>query len=78
MSTLEKLIALGAQVAAGDVILKNKLVGTLRNGEFYPTELGLEQAEIEEAVIKTETKRPRAKAKAEADAGDDADVTIDV
>lgn len=78
MSNLEKLVAQGAQVVAGDVILKNKLVGTLRNGEFYPTAHGIEQADVEDAVIKTEVKKP-AKAKAKSDvAVDDSDVTIDV
>lgn len=75
MSTLDKLIALGATAVGGDLVLKHKSMGQFRNGEFYPTIDGLAMAEIEEAVIKTETLKPSKKAKAESVTDD---ITIEV
>lgn len=76
MSTLDKLIAMGAQAVGGDLILKHKSMGQFRNGEFYPSIDGLAMAEIDDAVIKTETvKSSRKKAAVEAVTDE---VTIDV
>lgn len=77
MSTLDKLIAMGATAVGGDLILKHKSMGQFRNGEFYPSIDGLAMAEIDDAVIKTETTKTTRKKAAEPVAVAD-DVTIDV
>jgi hypothetical protein len=77
MSTLDKLVAMGAQAVGGDLVLKHKSMGQFRNGEFYPSAEGLAMAEIDDAVIKTETtKTTRKKAADAAPAADE--ITIDV
>jgi len=76
MSTLDKLIALGAQAVGGDLILKHKSMGQFRNGEFYPSLDGLAMSEVEDAVIKTETAKPSKKAKAAEPASEE--ITIEV
>jgi hypothetical protein len=75
MSTLDKLIAMGAQVVGGDLILKHKSMGQFRNGEFYPSIDGLAMAEVDDAVIKTETVKSTKKKAAEPVAEE---ITIDV
>lgn len=77
MSTLDKLIAMGAQAVGGDLILKHKVMGQFRNGEFYPSIDGLAMAEIDDAVIKTETAKTTRKKAAETVAAAD-EITIDV
>lgn len=77
MSTLDKLIAMGAQAVGGDLILKHKSMGQFRNGEFYPSLDGLAMAEIDDAVIKTETVKTSRKKAAEPVAVAD-EITIDV
>ena len=76
MSTLDKLLAMDAQVVGGDLILKHKVMGQFRNGEFYPSIDGLAMAEIDDAVIKTETAKTSKKAKAAEPVADE--ITIDV
>jgi hypothetical protein len=77
MSTLDKLIAMGATAVGGDLILKHKSMGQFRNGEFYPSIDGLAMAEIDDAVIKTETvKTSRKKAAEPAPVAEE--ITIDV
>jgi hypothetical protein len=55
MSTLDKLLALGASAVGGDLIYKHKSLGQFRNGDFYPSAEGLALAEIDDVVIKSET-----------------------
>jgi hypothetical protein len=75
MSTLDKLIAMGATAVGGDLVLKHKSMGQFRNGEFYPSIDGLAMAEIDDAVIKTETVKTSRKKAAEPVAEE---ITIDV
>lgn len=75
MSNLDKLIERGAQAVGGDLILRHKLVGQFRNGDFYATEEGLLELEIEEVVAKP--KRKKAEDAAPAVEGAE-DVTIEV
>jgi hypothetical protein len=77
MSTLDKLIAMGATAVGGDLILKHKSMGQFRNGEFYPSIDGLAMAEIDDAVIKTETVKTTRKKAVEPVAVAD-EITIDV
>lgn len=58
----DKLIALGAHSVAGDIMWKNKVLGSVRNGVFVPTDEGsaVLTQDIEDAVVKTEVRlRPR-------------------
>lgn len=67
MSNLDKLIAKGAYSCAGELLFKNKVMGKLRDGEFYITEEG--QAELEIDDVEVKEVKPRAKkAKVEVDA----------
>lgn len=75
MSTLDKLIAMGATAVGGDLVFKHKSMGQFRNGEFYPSLDGLAMAEIDDAVIKTETVKTSRKKVAEPAADE---ITIDV
>ena len=73
MSNVDKLLALGAEIVAGDVLWKHKVLGRFRNGEFIPTEEGLKALEIEDAVeVKPKPKRAKAEAK-----DDEPEVNID-
>ena len=61
MSNVDKLLALGAEVVAGDVLWKHKVLGRFRNGEFVPTEEGLKALDIDDAVeVKPKSKRASA------------------
>lgn len=77
MSNLDKLLERGAQVVGGDLILRHKVVGNFRNGDFYATEEGLLELETVEVVVK-EVKPKGKKAAAEAPETPEGDVTIDV
>jgi len=62
MNDADKLIALGAHSVAGDIMRKNKVLGSVRNGVFIPTDEGsaLLAQDIEDAVVKPEVRlRPR-------------------
>lgn len=73
MSNVDKLLALGAEVVAGDVLWKHKVLGRFRNGEFIPTEEGLKALEIDDAVeVKPKPRRAKAEAK-----DDEPEVSID-
>ena len=73
MSNVDKLLALGAEIVAGDVLWKHKVLGRFRNGEFIPTEEGLKALDIDDAVeVKPKSKRAKAEAK-----GDEPEVSID-
>lgn len=79
MSNLDKLLAKGAEVCAGSVILRHKELGTVRNGEFYINADGLAELAIEDVVEVKEIKKPaKAKAKADEVPAAEGDVTIDV
>lgn len=75
MSNLDKLLERGAQVVGGDLILRHKVMGQFRNGEFYASEDGLLELEVEEVVAKPKRKKAE-DAAPEAPAADD--VTIEV
>lgn len=79
MSNAEKLIAKGAQIVGGDLILRHQVVGMYRYDDFILTPEG--QAELEitdvDVVEVKEVKKPRAK-KAEESAASTDDVTIEV
>jgi hypothetical protein len=79
MSNLDKLLERGAQVVGGDLILRHKVVGNFRNGDFYCTEEGLLELDTVEVVAK-EVKAPKAKkaAASETPEAPEGDVTIDV
>ncbi len=79
MSQIDKLLALGAYSCCGDLMWKNKVLATLRDGEMHLTDEGkaVLAADIEDVVIKSETKKPRAK-KAEDGVAADDDVALDV
>lgn len=80
MSNLDKLLERGAQACGGDLILRHKVVGQFRNGEFYVTEDGLLELDTVEVVAK-EVKAPKAK-KAKDEVQEtpavESDVSIDV
>lgn len=65
MSDLQKLLDLGADVVAGDVIWKQKSLGRIRDGAFYPNENGLEALQIDDVPVRmvTETAAPTPAAK---------------
>lgn len=52
MSQEQELLARGAELVTGDLILNRKTVGRYRNGNFYPTEDGLAELEIVEVEAK--------------------------
>lgn len=76
MSNLDKLLERGAVAVGGDLILKNKLMGQFRNGDFYATEEGLLELEVEDVVAKP--KRKKADAAPETPEAPADDVTIEV
>lgn len=54
MTNEQKLLALGAESVGGDLILRHKVAGRYRNGDFFVTEDGLKmlQAEsVEDATV---------------------------
>jgi hypothetical protein len=73
MSNVDKLLALGAEIVAGDVLWKHKVLGRFRNGEFIPTEEGLKALDIDDAVeVKPKSRRAKVEAK-----DDELEVSID-
>ena len=64
MSDLEKLIAKGAYSVAGELVFKNKVMGKLRDGEFFVSDDGMAELQIED--VEPKEVKPRAK-KAKAD-----------
>lgn len=73
MSNVEKLLAKGAQIVGGDLILRHQVVGMFRYDDFIITPEGEAELEIIDVVVKEE-KKPRAK---KADTPTD-DVVIEV
>lgn len=76
MSNVEKLLAKGAQIVGGDLILRHQVVGMFRYDDFILTPEGEAELEITDVVVK-EVKKPRAK-KVEDAPGVVDDVTIEV
>lgn len=76
MSNVDKLLAKGAQIVGGDLILRHQVVGMFRFDDFILTPEGEAELEIVDVEVK-EVKKPRAK-KAESEATPTDDVTIEV
>jgi hypothetical protein len=51
MSNLDKLLEKGAQVVGGDLILRHKVMGQFRNGDFFVTPEGMNELEIVDVVV---------------------------
>lgn len=77
MSNLDKLLAKGAQVVGGDLILRHKVMGQFRHGDFFVTPEGMEELEILDVEVK-ETKPTKAKKAVAAPAPTGDDITVDV
>lgn len=60
MSNVEKLLAKGAQIVGGDLILRHQVVGMFRYDDFILTPEGEAELEIVDVEVK-EVKKPRAK-----------------
>lgn len=52
MSNLEKLLARGAELVAGDLILRGMSMGLLRNGDLQITPEGLNELEVQDVQAK--------------------------
>lgn len=65
MSNLDKLVAKGAYSCGGELLFKNKVMGQLRNGEFFISDAGKAELEISDVEIKEVKPRSPKKAKAE-------------
>jgi hypothetical protein len=51
MSNLDKLLEKGAQVVGGDLILRHKVMGQFRNGDFFVTPEGMAELDIIDVVV---------------------------
>lgn len=62
----QELMARGAEVVAGDMLLKRKLVGMYRNGQFILTPEGAEELDnvVEVQAVEVAPKRRKTKQKA--------------
>lgn len=60
MSNVDKLLAKGAQIVGGDLILRHQVVGMFRYDDFILTPEGQAELEITDVEAK-EVKKPRAK-----------------
>lgn len=65
MSNLDKLVAKGAYSCGGELLFKNKVMGQLRNGEFFISDAGKAELEISDVEIKEVKPRNPKKPKAE-------------
>jgi hypothetical protein len=70
MSNFEKLVAMGADVVGGDLLLKHKVLGRFRDGDLHLTEDGQKMLEIDDVVVKEDKPKTR-KAKIEVEAATD-------
>jgi hypothetical protein len=82
MSNLERLLAKGAQIVGGDVILRHKTMGRFRNGDFLITPEGVDELRVIDVVVEEEVK-PKAQARKRPPAQVPAsplmeDITVDV
>lgn len=57
MTNLDRLLALGADVVAGELIWKNKSLGRFRHGEFFISDEGMQALNIENVEVKDVTPR---------------------
>lgn len=75
MTNAEKMIDMGAYCVAGDLIYKNKVLGSMRNGDLQLTQEGKDflDRDISDAVIKSETPKKPKKPKVEVVDADPAD-----
>lgn len=76
MSNLDKLVAKGAYSCGGELLFKNKVMGRLRDGEFYISPEGLAELEVSDVEVKEVKPRSPKKAKAKAEPTMDAVDTI--
>lgn len=60
MSNVEKLLAKGAQIVGGDLILRHQVMGMFRYDDFILTPEGQAELEILDVEVK-EVKKPRGK-----------------
>lgn len=66
MSKLDQLLNRGAVCCAGDIILRNVVMGRMRNGDFQITPEGIAELEIEDVVaVEVVEQKPKKRAKAE-------------
>lgn len=65
MSNLDKLVAKGAYSCGGELLFKNKVMGQLRNGEFFISDAGKAELEISDVEVKEVKPRNPKKVKAE-------------
>lgn len=65
MSNLEKLMALGAQPVAGDLVWKHKVLGQFRNGDFAISPDGIAALDVEDVEVKPVRAKPLKIEKAE-------------
>lgn len=81
MSNVDKLLAKGAQIVGGDLILRHQVVGKFRHGDFILTPEGEAELEITDVEVKevpaVEHKPHRGRKPKAAPAADE-DVTIDI
>lgn len=77
MSNLDKFLERGAQAVGGELILRHKVMGVFRNGDFLVSEDGLLELEVEEVVAKPRRKKAEEAAPETPEAPTD-DVTIEV
>lgn len=61
MSTLDQLLALGAQSVGGVLVWKGKALGHFRSGQFFPTDEGLSAAQITDVVAREVPPQPEAR-----------------
>lgn len=59
MSNLDKLVAKGAYSCGGELLFKNKVMGSLRNGEFHISEAGLAELQVDDVEVKEVKPRGR-------------------
>jgi len=82
MSNVEQLLAKGAQIVGGDLILRHKVLGMFRHDDFILTPEGEAELEITDVEVK-EVKKSTKKAKVDTQITDAVtassdDVVIDV
>ena len=77
MDDVEKLLALGAESVAGDLLWKHKVMGTSRNGVFQVTPEGLAALEIVDVEVKVIEPKPKKTKKVEAAEAPAADATLE-
>lgn len=77
MSDLEKLVSLGAYSVGGRLMWKNKVLGTLGEGGFVPTEEGLQALALDVTDVEVKSESPRKGRKPKAEAAPEVQVSAD-